>query len=69
MTFEARGSLRYRARTTTAIATIALAVGGYLVMSGTNADPAAGASVNKALRADRLTQESPANTFQAGPCR
>ena len=67
MTFEARGSLRYRARTTTAIATIALAVGGYLVMSGTNADPAAGASVNKALRADRLTQESPANTFQAGP--
>ena len=48
MTFKAKGNLRHRARTTTALATIALAVGGYLVMSGTVADPAAGASVNKA---------------------
>ena len=35
-------NLRYRARTTTA--TIALVAGGYLVMSGTTAEPAAGQS-------------------------
>jgi hypothetical protein len=37
MTCEAKGSLRYRARTTTVLATTALVAGGYLVMSGTTA--------------------------------
>ena len=67
MTFKAEGDLRYRARTTTVLATIALVVGGYLVMSGTTANPAAGASVNKALRADKLTQVSPAGTSHVDP--
>jgi len=67
MTFEEKGNLRFRARATTALATIALVVSGYLVMSGTTADPAAGASVNKALRADKLTEEASAGTSQFGP--
>ncbi len=67
MTFEAKGNLRRRARMTTALATIALMAGGYLVMSGATADTAAAASVNKALRADKLTEESPAGRTQFGP--
>lgn len=48
MTCEAKGNLWYRARTTTV--TIALAAGGYLVMSGTTAEPAAAQSSNVADR-------------------
>ena len=50
MTCEAKGNLRYRARTTTALATTALVAGGYLVMSGTTAKLAAGADINEARK-------------------
>ena len=54
MTCNAKGNLRYRARTTTA--TIALVAGGYLVMSGTTAEPAAGESSNRGRKGDWSTQ-------------
>ncbi len=46
MICNTNGSLRYRARTATA--TIALVAGGYLLMSGTTAEPAAGESSSEA---------------------
>jgi hypothetical protein len=57
MTCNAKGNLRYRARTTTA--TIALVAGGYLVMSGTTAEPAAGQNSNDADKGGWLTQVRP----------
>ncbi len=54
MTRNAKGNLRYRARTTTA--TIALVAGGYLVMSATTAEPAAGQSSSEAGKGGWLTQ-------------
>jgi len=54
MTCNAKGNLRYRARTATA--TIALAAGGYLVMSGTTAGPAAGQGSSEARKDSWLTQ-------------
>ena len=57
MTCNAKGNLRYRARTTTA--TVALVAGGYLVMSGTTAEPAAGQSSNEASKGGWLTQVWP----------
>ena len=56
MTCNAKGNLRYRARTTTA--TIALVAGGYLVMSGTTAEPAAGESSSEAGKGGWSTQVS-----------
>ena len=44
VTWKAKGAVRYHARTTTV--TIALVAGGYLVMSGTTAGPAAAESSN-----------------------
>ena len=58
MTCNAKGNLWYRARTTTA--TIALVAGGYLVMSGTTAEPAAGQSSSEARKGGWLTQVWPA---------
>ncbi len=46
MICNANGNLRYRARTATV--TIALVAGGYLLMSGTTAEPAAGESSSEA---------------------
>ena len=57
MTCNAKGNLRYRARTTTA--TIALVAGGYLVMSGTTAGPAAGQGSSEASKGGWLTQVWP----------
>ena len=57
MTCNAKGNLRYRARTTTA--TIALVAGGYLVMSGTTAEPAAAQSSSEASKGGWLTQVWP----------
>lgn len=61
MTYAANGDLRFRARP--AIATIALVVGGYLVMSGTTAEPAAGESRSAARKEGWLIQVSPAATW------
>ena len=57
MTCNAKGNLWHRARTTTA--TIALVAGGYLVMSATTAEPAAGQSSNEASKGGWLTQVWP----------
>jgi hypothetical protein len=57
MTCEAKGNLRHRARTKTALATTALVAGGYLVMSGTIAEPAAGQSSNAAQKGGQLIAE------------
>ena len=65
MICEAKGNLRYRARTTTALATIALVAGGYLVMSGTTAKAEPGASVNEARKEDKLIAAD-ANSNEAG---
>ena len=54
MTRNAKGNLRYRARTATA--TIALVAGGYLVLSATTAEPAAGQSSSEAGKGGWLTQ-------------
>jgi len=53
VTCEAKGNVRYRARATTA--TIALVAGGYLVMSGTTAEPAAAQSANVSQKGGMLT--------------
>ncbi len=55
MTSEAKGNLRYRAGTMTALATIVLVAGGYDVMSGATAKPAAAASSNEASKGGKLT--------------
>ena len=57
VTCNAKGNLRYRARTTTA--TIALVAGGYLVMSGTTAGPAAGQGSREASKGGWLSQVLP----------
>jgi hypothetical protein len=57
VTRNAKGNLRYRARTT--IATIALVAGGYLAMSGITAEPAAGQSSSEARNGGWLTQVWP----------
>ena len=62
MTDEAKGNLRYRARTTTALTIIALVVGGYLVMSGTTTNLAADESVNEVVKENKLPQVPPAGT-------
>jgi hypothetical protein len=62
MTCEAKGNLRYRARTATA--TIALVAGGYLVMSGTTAGPAAGQSSNVSQKGGMLI-EADANSNES----
>ena len=54
MTCEARGSLRQRARTKTALATSALVAGGCLLMSGMTAKAEEGINSNEAHKADRL---------------
>jgi hypothetical protein len=54
MTCEAKGNLRYRARTATA--TIALVAGSYLVMSGTIAGPAAAQNSNAAQKGGMLIE-------------
>lgn len=64
MTPEVKGNIRYRARATTALTTIALIAAGYLVMAGTTASPAAGESVNEVVKGDRLPGDSPAGTTQ-----
>ena len=58
MTCNAKGNLRRRARTTTA--TIALAAGGYLVMSGMTVEPAAGQSSSEVRKGGWLPQLWPA---------
>ena len=58
MNCNAKGNLRYRARTTTT--TIALVAGGYLVMSATTAEPAAGQSSREASKGGWLSQVLPA---------
>jgi hypothetical protein len=65
-----KGSLRYRARP--AIVTVALIVGGCLVMSGTTAEPAAGQSSSDTPTGGWSTQVRPAprvdpTAAQAGP--
>src|SRR5262245_39191355 len=57
VTRNAKGNLRYRARTTTT--TIALVAGSYLVMSGTTAEPAAAQSSSEASKGGWLTQVLP----------
>ena len=57
MTCNAKGNLWHRARTATAA--IALAAGGYLVMSATTAEPAAGQSSSDASKGGWLTQVWP----------
>jgi hypothetical protein len=52
VTCNAKGKFRYRARITTA--TIALVAGGYLVMSGTTAEPAAAESSSQTRKEDKL---------------
>jgi hypothetical protein len=64
MTFEAKGDLRQRARTTTA--TIALVAGGYLVMSGTTAEPAAAQSSNAASKGGSLIAASTSTAANTG---
>ena len=56
MICNAKGNLRYRARTTTAA--IALVAGSYLVMSGTTAEPAAAESSSKARKEGKLVQDA-----------
>ena len=56
MNCDTKGNRRYRARTTTALTTIALVAGGYLAMSGTTAKPAAGASINDARKQDKVIE-------------
>ena len=60
---NAKGNLWYRARTTTA--TIGLVVGGYLVMSGTTATPAASQSSSEASKGGWSTQVRPAARVDA----
>jgi hypothetical protein len=55
--YNAKNNLRSCARTTTA--TIALAAGGYLVLSGTTAEPAAGQGSSEAVKGGWLTQVLP----------
>jgi len=59
VTFNAKGNLCYRARTTTA--TIGLLAGGYLVMSATTAEPAAGQGSSEASKGGWLSQVLPAS--------
>jgi hypothetical protein len=63
VTRNAKGNLRGRARAT--IATIALVAGGYLVICGTTAEPAAGQSSSGAGKGGWLTQVLPGS--QVGP--
>lgn len=56
MTCNAKGNLWHRARTTTAA--IALVAGGYLVMSGTTAEPAVAESSSEARKEDKLIQDA-----------
>ena len=67
MTRKADNSLRYRARTP--IATIALAAGGYLVMSATLADPARGQGTTEVSKGGWVTQVSPASSDPAASKR
>jgi hypothetical protein len=60
MTCNETGNLPSHARKTTA--TIALAVGGYLVMSGTTAEPAAGQGSSDAAKGGWLTQVWPGSS-------
>jgi hypothetical protein len=61
---NAKGNLWYRTRTTTA--TIGLVAGGWLVMSGTTAGPAAGQSSSEAAKGAWSTQVQPAARAGAG---
>ena len=61
MTRNAKANLRYLARSTTA--TIALVAGGYLVISGSAAEPAAGESTNNSRKNETWIEKS----FLAGP--
>jgi hypothetical protein len=54
VTCNAKSKLRYRAETTSA--TIALVAGGYLVLSGTTADPAAAETTSAARKENKLIQ-------------
>ena len=65
MTSNAKGGLRHRGRTTTA--TIALVAGGYLVMSATTAEHAAGQSSSEVGKGGWLTQVWTASKDQADP--
>ena len=56
MTFEAKGSHRYRAGTTTVLATTALVAGAYLVMSGTTARAEVGLVSNETHKADKAIE-------------
>jgi len=64
MTCEARGNVRYRARTMTA--TIALVAGGYLVMSGATAQPAASQSSNETNKEGKLVAAAESNEARKG---
>ena len=63
MNNNAKSNIRPRARTTTA--TIALVAGGYLVMSGMTAEPAAGQSSSEAGKGGWLTQVWPGGASRA----
>jgi hypothetical protein len=65
LTCNAKGNLWYRARTTTA--TIALLSGGYLVMSGTTAEPAAGQSSKEGWSAHVWPDGARAYPAEASP--
>ncbi len=58
MNCEAQGNLRHRARTSTALATIALVAGGHLAIAGVTADSAAAASINKTGKESKLIAAS-----------
>ncbi len=67
MVCEARGNVRYRAGTTTALATIALVAGGYLAMSGATATPAAAESSVAGNKEGKLYQAPAEDAFRPGP--
>ena len=56
MTRDAKANLRYLARSTTA--TIALVAGGYLVISGSTAEPATGESTDKSRKNETWIEKS-----------
>lgn len=64
VTCEAKGGLRFRARTATALATTALVAGAYLAMSGAATKLAAAESSNKA-RKDGMLNSAPASSNKA----
>ncbi|MGF1621443.1 MAG: hypothetical protein ACFCUR_12615 [Rhodomicrobiaceae bacterium] len=67
MICEARGNVRYRARTTTALATIALVAGGYFAVSATTATPAAAESSVAGNKEGKLYQAPADDVFRPGP--